>query len=74
MLAFIQTNLSTILVGAVVVLILFFVIRHLAKNKRDMSCSCGDCGSCASSGVCSIHEQEEKDKAAAAEIHIKKKK
>ena len=37
-------------------------------------CSCGDCGSCASSGVCSIHEKEQKDKVAAEEIHIKKRK
>jgi len=72
-LAFIQNNLSSILVGAVVVCILFFAIRHLVKNKRSMTCSCGDCGSCASSGVCSIHEQEKKNEAAAADIHIKKK-
>ena len=73
MLAFLENNLSTILVGAVVVFILVLVIRHLAKNKRSLTCSCGDCGSCASSGVCSIHEQEQKDAAKAAEIHIRKK-
>ena len=74
MLAFIQNNLSSIIVGAVVIFILVLAVRHLVKNKRSLTCSCGDCGSCASSGVCSIHEQEEKDKAAAAEIHIKEKK
>lgn len=73
MLAFLENNLSTILVGAVVVFILVLVIRHLAKNKRSLTCSCGDCGSCASSGVCSIHEQEEKDKDAAEKIQIRKK-
>ena len=74
MLAFIQNNLSNILVGAVVLLIIFLAVRQLVKNKRSISCSCGDCGSCASSGVCSIHEKEQKDKVAAEEIHIKKRK
>ena len=74
MLAFIQNNLGNILVGAVVFFIIFFAVRQLVKNKRSISCSCGDCGSCASSGVCSIHEQEQKDKVAAEEIHIKKRK
>ena len=34
MLAFIQNNLSNILVGAVVLLIIFFAVRQLVKNKR----------------------------------------
>ena len=60
MLAFLEANLSSIIVGAVVVVILFFVVRHLVKNKRSLTCSCGNCDACGSSGVCSIHEQEKK--------------
>lgn len=72
MLAFIQENAANIIVGAIVVCVLFLAIRHLVKNKHSMSCSCGDCGSCASSGFCSIHKQEENQEAA-KNIHIKKK-
>lgn len=74
MLAFLENNLSTIIVGAVVVCILVLVIRHLVKNKRSLTCSCGDCGGCGSKDVCSIRAKEEQDKKASADIHIKKKK
>lgn len=72
MLAFIQENIANIIVGAIVICVLFLAVRHLVKNKRSMSCSCGDCGSCASSGLCSIHKQEENQEAA-KNIHIKKR-
>lgn len=72
-LAFLQENLANIIVGSIVVFVLVLAVRHLVKNKRSLNCSCGDCGSCASSGVCSIHKQEQNQKAA-ENIHIKKRK
>lgn len=48
MLQLISSNLSTILIGAVVLLVLVLVIVYLRKNKN----SCDSCAGCPSSGHC----------------------
>ena len=50
-----SANISTIIVGLVVLAIVGLIVRSAYKNKKagKSTCSCGDaCGGCASAGMC----------------------
>ena len=54
-------NLSTIIIGLVLLIIVVLIVRKLYTNKQEgkSSCSCGDsCGGCASAGMC--HDETSK--------------
>lgn len=55
MLGFLQANLGTIIVAAVVAMILVAVIIKIRKDKKNgKGCSCGcGCEGCPSAGMCS---------------------
>lgn len=56
-----STNLPTILVGLVLLVIVGLIVRNMYKNKKagKNSCSCGDsCGGCASAGMCHPEQQK----------------
>ncbi len=48
MLLFLESNLGTILVGAILLTCVIGVIAKMVKDKRegDSSCGCSDCGKC----------------------------
>ena len=53
--AWLQANLSTIIIGLVLLFIVIIIVKKLYTNKKEgkSSCSCGDgCGGCASAGIC----------------------
>lgn len=53
MLRFITENLSSIIIGAVLIAAVVLIIMSLRKNKKEgkSSCGCG-CTNCAMSGAC----------------------
>lgn len=53
MLNWIAENLATILICAILILIVFLIIRYLLRQKKagKSSCGCG-CASCAMHGQC----------------------
>lgn len=51
MLAFFMNNLSTILVGGGLLVVLVLIVSILRKNKGSCS-SCSSCAGCSASGVC----------------------
>ena len=51
MLTWLWANLVNIALVAVIIVIMFLVIRGMIKNKKAGNCTCG--GSCASCGACS---------------------
>lgn len=53
MLDFLLLHKGNIIVGLVLILVVFLIIRNLLKNKKQgkSSCGCG-CSSCASNGIC----------------------
>ena len=53
MLTWLADNASTIIVCAVLVVIVFLIIKSMRKNKKQgkSSCGCG-CANCAMSGMC----------------------
>lgn len=53
MLNWIAENLATILICAILILIVFLIIRYLLRQKKagKSSCSCG-CANCAMHGQC----------------------
>ena len=53
MLAWIQTNLATLVVSLVLLLIVASILLHLIRVKKQGKSSCGcDCGSCGGCGSC----------------------
>ena len=53
MLEFLSANIGTIIVAAILLVIVFFAVRAIVREKKKGQCSCGcNCGSCAMSGVC----------------------
>ncbi|MGI5984931.1 MAG: FeoB-associated Cys-rich membrane protein [Clostridiales bacterium] len=72
MLAFISENLGTIIVGAVVLAVLILVVMKLIRDKRSITCSCGDCSGCGSYGICSMNKKEVKSDIKPSEIKIKR--
>ncbi len=56
MLAFLMNNLSTILVGGVLLIALVLIV--LGLRKKGSCSSCSSCAGCSSSGVC--HPEEHK--------------
>lgn len=57
MLAFLTNNLSTILVGGALLIVLALIVLRLRKNKGSCS-SCSSCAGCSSSGICHPEEHE----------------
>ncbi len=57
MLQWIQTNLGTMLICAVLIVIVALVVRSLVRQKRQGKSSCGcNCAHCAMHGAC--HRQK----------------
>ncbi len=58
MFTWLSANIGTILVGIILLLIIFFVIRSMRKDKKTGKggCGCG-CKGCASSDICHSHRQ-----------------
>lgn len=57
MLQWIQTNLGTMLICAVLIVIVALIVRSLARQKRQGKSSCGcNCAHCAMHGAC--HRQK----------------
>lgn len=53
MLSFLGINLSTLIVGAIVFLIVGLVIRKMILDKKNHKSSCGGgCANCPSAGLC----------------------
>lgn len=52
MLEFITENISSIIIGAVVLAVVILIIVKLVKKGNKSFCSCGDCSSCNACGVC----------------------
>lgn len=54
MLMFLQYNLATILIAALLVCVVALVIRKIVKDKRSgASCNCGcSCKECPSASIC----------------------
>ena len=56
MLIWLQNNLSTLIVGVVLLAIVAFVCLSMVRNKRKGKSSCGgNCGSCPMGGSCHKH-------------------
>ncbi|MBQ6322740.1 MAG: FeoB-associated Cys-rich membrane protein [Lachnospiraceae bacterium] len=47
-------NAGTLIVGAILILLVFFAIRNIVKNRKNGGCGCGcsGCGSSKSGGSC----------------------
>ena len=57
MLQWIQTNLGTMLICAVLIVIVALIVRSLVRQKRQGTSSCGcNCAHCAMHGAC--HRQK----------------
>lgn len=57
MLQWIQTNLGTMLICAVVIVIVAWIVRSLVRQKRQGKSACGcNCAHCAMHGAC--HQQK----------------
>ena len=57
MLQWIQTNLGTMLICAVLIVIVALIVRSLVRQKRQGKSSCGcNCAHCARHGAC--HRQK----------------
>ena len=53
MLQWIQTNLGTMLICAVLIVIVALIVRSLVRQKRQGKSSCGcNCAHCAMHGAC----------------------
>ncbi len=53
MLQWMEANLSTILISAVLVVIVAMIVWHLVRQKKQGKSSCGcNCAHCAMSGSC----------------------
>lgn len=59
MIAWIISNLATIIISAVLIIVVAVVIAGMARNKRKgkSSCGCG-CAGCAMNGSCHPKRQE----------------
>ena len=58
MVEFIVSNLSTIVISAVVLLLVVLAIISMAKDKKKGKCSCGNsCSSCAMKGACHTNKK-----------------
>ena len=59
MIAWIISNLATIIISAVLIIVVAVVIAGMARNKRKgkSSCGCG-CAGCAMNGSCPPKRQE----------------
>ena len=53
--SFILDNLSSLAVGAIVALVLFFVIRSMVKDRKSGKSSCSGCTNCSGGCGCSTH-------------------
>ena len=64
MLEFLNENLGTILVSAVVVLVLVLAFMKIRRDKKKgISCGCGcGCSGCPSQGMCHSKEKSFEDK------------
>lgn len=57
MLQWIQTNLGTMLICAVLIVIVALIVRSLVRQKRQGKSACGcNCAHCAMHGAC--HQQK----------------
>lgn len=64
MLAWLQANIGTIIVCAVLVAVLTAIVIHLINNKRKgkNSCSCGcGCSGCAMKDTCHVPAKDKKN-------------
>ncbi len=53
MLLWLQENLSTIVIGAVLLLVVIAIIRSMVRDKKQGKSSCGaNCAHCAMGGAC----------------------
>lgn len=53
MLAFLEENLGTILIGAVLLAIIAAILWRMIRNRKKGSCSCGSgCEHCAGASAC----------------------
>ncbi len=54
MLAWLEANVSTILVGAVLLAVVVLAVRKLIRDRREGNspCGCGGCDGCAACGKC----------------------
>ena len=53
MLLWLQENLSTIVIGAVLLLVVIAIIRSMVRDKKQGKSSCGaNCAHCAMGGTC----------------------
>ncbi len=53
MLHFIMENLSTIIIGILLLAVVVLIVKKMRNDKKNgkSSCGCG-CGGCASAGIC----------------------
>ena len=57
MLDWIAANLATILICALLIVIVFLIVRYLLRQKKAGKNSCGaNCAHCANAGCCHHHE------------------
>ena len=53
MLSWLQEDLSTIVIGAVLLLVVIAIIRSMVRDKKQGKSSCGaNCAHCAMGGTC----------------------
>jgi hypothetical protein len=53
MIDFISENIGTIIVGLILAVIIFIIIRKMVKDKHSGKSSCGcNCSGCANAGIC----------------------
>ena len=52
MLDWIAANLATLLICALLIVIVFLIIRYLLRQKKAGKSSCGGCAHCAMHGEC----------------------
>lgn len=61
MLAWLGSNLATIVVGAVLLLVVAFIIIKLYKDKKEGKHSCGgNCSGCSMCSTCNLTDKDSK--------------
>lgn len=68
MLGFIAENLSSIIIGAIVLLVIVLIIIKMIRGGTKSICSCGDCSSCGGCASCDIKTAVKKDVSANKQV------